>query len=50
MLAAFMAPGWVASNHTVHDPRCISLTSSEFNCHCDCATLRLLDEGDDVHS
>lgn len=26
-----------------HDPRCISLTDSEFNDHCDCATLRLID-------
>lgn len=29
----------------VHDPRCISLTDSEFNNHCDCETLRLVDEG-----
>lgn len=26
-----------------HDPRCISLTDSEFNNHCDCRTLRTLD-------
>lgn len=26
-----------------HDPRCISLTDSDFNSHCDCETLRLID-------
>lgn len=26
-----------------HDPRCISLTESEFNTHCDCSTLRMID-------
>lgn len=29
----------------VHDPRCMTLTSTEFPEVCDCRTLRLLDEG-----
>ena len=29
-----------------HDPRCISLTDSEFNGSCDCRTLRMIDEHD----
>lgn len=28
-----------------HDARCISLTDSEFNRHCDCELLRTLDAG-----
>lgn len=28
---------------TTHDPRCISLTDSEFNNHCDCRTLAMID-------
>lgn len=27
-----------------HDPRCISLTDSEFNDHCDCKTLAMIDQ------
>jgi hypothetical protein len=26
-----------------HDPSCISLTDSEFNDHCDCRTLAMID-------
>jgi hypothetical protein len=29
---------------TTHDPRCISLTDSEFNDHCDCRTLAMIDD------
>ena len=28
----------------VHDTRCISLTDGGFNEHCDCSTLRIIDE------
>lgn len=28
----------------MHDPRCISLTDSEFNDRCDCKTLAMIDQ------
>lgn len=35
-------PGTAFARHA-HDPRCISLTDSEFNNHCDCRTLAMID-------
>lgn len=34
---------WHEAQQSEHDPRCISLTDSEFNDHCDCKTLRMID-------
>lgn len=33
-----------AEGPATHDPRCISLTDSEFNDHCDCRTLAMIDD------
>lgn len=35
---------------TTHDPRCISLTDSEFNDHCDCRTLAMIDRATKGHT
>lgn len=37
------------TENQTHDPRCLTLTDSEFNAICDCVTLRVLDEGSEPH-